>query len=455
MPAIIAKPITATPITARPLTAYRLGESTDGANQLVWHALAANSSGVITDQIKGAGTPTWAHTSSLLLPDYQGVYRAIGAGEAPIVGARWVGGVPYATDELGDPLTDWWFQCQPAYTNSLTYSNDLTNWSWTKGSTTAALNAVGLTGAPNTASTLTDANAGVVGYSVKSATCADDSAVHSSVFYIAKDSDEARFCRLGVSLSGGTVKYELVVINTKTGAITANPATDGSSEIRDAGLFWAVICSLTNNSTGNTSFTANLVPAYNTDGSEIANAAATGSCIVGNVELHLNKTIAQVRGSAPIITAASTVSTTAVYGTFDIANHSDTKGAYMASVNKVLSSTEQAANAAGGQIIAGNRLYYADSSAAHSANDGTTTVSVTDTWAAGATVKLGVAYEDGGNMVAVQDGTAGTPDSYDGDWSATFTIGASANKAPILIKDVRRYNLSYTAGLAKLEEIAA
>ena len=38
---------------------------------------------------------------------------------------------------------------------------------------------------------------------------------------------------------------------------------------------------------------------------------------------------------------------------------------------------------------------------------------------------------------------------------ATFTIGASANKAPILIKDVRRYNLSYTAGLAKLEEIAA
>ncbi|MCB0251881.1 MAG: hypothetical protein KDI07_25155, partial [Anaerolineae bacterium] len=119
MPAITAKPITATPITARPLTAYRLGESTDGANQLVWHALAANSSGVITDQIKGEGAPTWAHTSSLLLPDYQGVYRTIGSGEAPIVGARWVDGVPYATDELGDPLTDWWFQCQPAYTNSL------------------------------------------------------------------------------------------------------------------------------------------------------------------------------------------------------------------------------------------------------------------------------------------------------------------------------------------------
>ena len=155
MPAITAKPITATPITARPLTAYGLGESTEGANPLVWHALAANSSGVITDQIKGAGTPTWAHTSSLLLPDYQGVYRTIGSGEAPIVGARWVDGVPYATDELGDPLTDWWFQCQPSYTNSATYSNDLTNAVWTASNVTVAKDAVGLDGAPNTACTLT------------------------------------------------------------------------------------------------------------------------------------------------------------------------------------------------------------------------------------------------------------------------------------------------------------
>ena len=441
MPAITAKPITATPITARPLTAYRLGESTEGANPLVWHALAANSSGVITDQLKGFGTPTWAHTSSLLLPDYQGVYRTIGAGEAPIVGARWVGGVPYATDELGDPLTDWWFQCQPSYTNSATYSNDLTNAVWTKTTASAALDAIGITGAPNTATTLTDASGVVIGNATRTIAGLSGSAFTADIMVL-KEDDETSFPDFDIG--GKSFRF-----NKKTGDYALRGGTP-TVEVEDLGTWWRIYVSDT--AAGGAIYCS---PAVTAVWGTATQAAAQGSVVVGNYAIHIGKTIAQVRGSAPIITAASTVSTTAVYGTFDIANHSDTKGAYMASVKKVLSSTEQAANAAGGQIIAGNRLYYADSSAAHSANDGTTTVSVTDTWAAGATVKLGVAYEDGGNMVAVQDGTAGTPDSYDGDWSATFTIGASANKAPILIKDVRRYNLSYTAGLAKLEEITA
>jgi len=390
MTAITAKPITATPITARPLTAYRLGESTEGANPLVWHALAANSSGVITDQLKGFGTPTWAHTSSLLLPDYQGVYRTIGSGEAPIVGARWVDGVPYATDEMGDPLTDWWFQCQPAYTNSLTYSNDLTNATggWTEQSATTGLNAVGLSGQANTATTLTDAGAGQYSAVYKSVTTPADTNPIVIRAFILKDTDETRFPAVGIH-PGGTWTDEAWNINTKTGAIqqTADSGDGFIGEVNDAGLWWEVLLQVTNK-IGQTSIRPKVWAAIGTSISTTS-AAATGSCVFGNVELHLNKTIAQVRGSAPIITAASTVSTTAVYGTFDIANHSDTKGAYMATVKKVLSSTEQAANAAGGQIIAGNRLYYADSSAAHSANDGTTTVSVTDTWAADATVKVG------------------------------------------------------------------
>ena len=438
MPAITAKPITATPITARPLTAYGLGESTEGANPLVWHALAANSSGVITDQIKGAGTPTWAHTSSLLLPDYQGVYRAIGAGEAPIVGARWVGGVPYATDELGDPLTDWWFQCQPAYTNSLTYSNDLTNATggWTeKGGVTTAVDAVGLTGAPNTATTLTDGSAGYEYVQKNGAAISADTATHTIRVFVKKDADVSRFPGFQLDVNGGTVQTIKIWLNTSTGAIdTTSSVGTFSAEANDVGDWWEVIGQVANNSTN----TGTRVYAFPASGTTIGSPSptATGSIIVGNVELHLNKTIAAVRGTPAIVTAASTVTITEATGDFDTGNMVDTCGGiYLETVQEVA-----------GNILDG---FLSTTGANFQLSDGTNTA--TRPWTAGTSAQVGIAWDaTAGTMAINVDGTWSSNATYDGSLlSGDLDIFRSPSGASKM-RNLKRYRASNLAAAKAL-----
>ncbi|MCA9326770.1 hypothetical protein KC976_04205, partial [Candidatus Saccharibacteria bacterium] len=424
---------------ARPLTAYGLGESTDGANQLVWHALAANSSGVITDQIKGEGAPTWAHTSTLLLPDYQGVYRTIGAGEAPIVGARWVGGVPYATDEMGAPLTDWWFQCQPAYTNSMTYSNDLTSatggWIET-GASVAALDAVGLTGAPNTATTVTDDDGAAYETTRKNgAAISADTAIHTVRSFVKKDSDVSRFPLVVFELTGGTAQSVSIWLNTSTGATnTTGSVGTVAAEANDAGSWWEVIGSVQNNSTN----TGTRITVYPAAGSTLgaASNAATGSCIVGNAELHLNKTIAAVRGTPAIVTAASTVTITEATGDFDTGNMVDTCGGiYLETVQEVA-----------GNILDG---FLSTTGANFQLSDGTNTA--TRPWTAGTSAQVGIAWDaTAGTMAINVDGTWSSNATYDGSLlSGDLDIFRSPSGASKM-RNLKRYRASNLAAAKAL-----
>ena len=418
MPAITAKPITATPITARPLTAYRLGESTEGANPLVWHALAANSSGVITDQLKGFGTPTWAHTSSLLLPDYQGVYRTIGSGEAPIVGARWVDGVPYATDELGDPLTDWWFQCQPSYTNSATYSNDLTNAVWTASNVTVAKDAVGLDGAPNTACTLT-------------ATAGNGTVIRDAI----------------TAASGGhTTQWH---IKRKTGT--------GNIEITiDNGSTWQDVTSLIDASAFNECLEGLTV----TNPQIGIRIVTSGDAVyVGNSACHLSKTEAQCRGSAPILTAASTVSTTAVYGTFDIANHDNSTGAYYLEMSPAYASGEGGSGVSLRMNVNSGQPVYAASDRVYSRDSDGVAITGVMTFAANDVLKIGAVYSLGENSKqAIENGNASAAYTYSGYTNGDGVIFLDAPNGTAHVRryrNLRRYDLDYAAGLAKLLELTA
>ncbi|MCB0599087.1 MAG: hypothetical protein KDD28_33760, partial [Phaeodactylibacter sp.] len=168
------------------------------------------------------------------------------------------------------------------------------------------------------------------------------------------------------------------------------------------------------------------------------------------------------RGSAPIITAASTVSTTAVYGTFDIANHSDTKGAYYCELIQL----DVSANYSAGPLGVGpsGRIISETSAGVMTSFDGTTVGTLgTGTAIAGTSYKYGVAYSAADSKkTGYKDGAAGSETAYDGEYNATVELQVWAasgfNGAPIRvgkIRDIRRYNLSYAAGLAKLEEITA
>lgn len=168
--------------------------------------------------------------------------------------------------------------------------------------------------------------------------------------------------------------------------------------------------------------------------------------------------IASIRGSSPIITAASTVSTTAVYGTFDIANHNQDKGAYFAEWQSGIAYNEHA-TATFGLICSDGQNYgqlYFHGADAVRTYDGTTTVGKTLSFESFTAYKSGVSYGSS-TMNIVVDGTAGTSGVYDGAYGVgQGAIMMGRNEYGVTkIRDLRRYNLSYAAGLAKLEEITA
>lgn len=188
--------------------------------------------------------------------------------------------------------------------NSCIQSYDLTTAAWT-GAATVAINAVGLQGTPNAATTLTDNSAGAVQIRTPAAVVSvtSDNAKHTAAVWIKKDSDTTRFPAVYAYLSGGSAVDRRLHLNTQTGAVTSLVAT-GTSTFRviDDGLWWIVEIVLTNNTSGNVNFSAEVSPANGTVFGTTA-VAAQGSCIVGNVQLEKNAAFV----SSPILTTTVAV----------------------------------------------------------------------------------------------------------------------------------------------------
>ena len=180
-------------------------------------------------------------------------------------------------------------------TNSLPDSRDFTGWS---ASAQTAYDQVGLFGEPSTATLVTDSN--VAGFELidsPAVVIPDDTATHTARWFVKKDSDETRFPRMELRLTGGTVDFSLLYLNTATGAATdAGSGASSVYEVNSHGDWWEVVHNITNNASGNTSAS---VRCYTAIGIALgtSTATATGSTIIGNVEIHLNKTIAEVAGT--------------------------------------------------------------------------------------------------------------------------------------------------------------
>ena len=198
---------------------------------------------------------------------------------------------------------------QPARTTLIAWSRDLTNAAWTEaGTNVAALDAVGMDGAANSACTLTDNDGAANERLEQSRTVSANTNPHTARVFIAKDGVTSRFSGLDLDLStGGARQRQLVHLNTSTGA-TASAATEGAGgafEANSAGDRWELLIEVAN--VNNTVALTGLRPA---DGAVLGtqSTAATGSAVYGNVEFYENKTIEQIRGTAPIFTGAAAVS---------------------------------------------------------------------------------------------------------------------------------------------------
>lgn len=197
-------------------------------------------------------------------------------------------------------------------TNSLTFANDIANAAWSKTATMGAvLNAVGIDGRANGATTLTDVDGAVFQSASRVIAIANDNATHTVSIYFTKDSNQSRFPQVKLILTGGTTQVQrAVAINTATGATSLhNTSGTGTFRTIDGATihpllanWWILEITATNNTSGNTSAQVQIYPAAGTVlGAD--NAAATGSTIVGLAQLELN---ASVFGP-PIITGAAAI----------------------------------------------------------------------------------------------------------------------------------------------------
>jgi hypothetical protein len=230
-------------------------------------------------------------------------------------------------DTVGTPLAEVpYLQYYPAAQNDLPHSNTLSTFADNPGVSRTS-NQVGLTGEANTAVTVTRssdlANYGTYFANLPvtwTTTC-------TIVLYIKATTSAATFPLIKQDWKSGGGINKNYCFNTDTGVLTV---ADGSvsvtaTEVIRVGDWWKVMLQ---NDGASTSATPSYAPAYNTDGSSTGNDAAYGSSILGNYEIHADKTIAQVRGLGPIFTVASAVATDFTLYEFDYANHADDKTAY-------------------------------------------------------------------------------------------------------------------------------
>ena len=377
--------------------------------------------------------------------------------------AAWTQQPEYSNNGEWTPDTDWQYiatkdpslYAAPELENSIPQSWDLTDAAWTEtGTSVAALDAVGMSGAPNTACTLTDDDGAAYEYVAETITVPNDSSSNTVRIFIKKDADETRHPSVFVQLTGGTSVSQMPIFSTKTGAVGGRVFNEGSDEFNLRGEYWEGLLQVDNNSSGNTSLTVTIYAARSSNGTSSA-TTATGSIIVGNVELHEGKTIAEVRGSAPIFTSGSAATTDAVQIAYDIANHSDEQGLYAAEWMPFISKTEHDAEGFSNNHILGsaNSIAYVHAASTISSYDGATAIHQGGEWGA-EYHSLSVAYGDA-QREARLNGTA-VEGAYDGAWVMGASLPVlSGNQFPALIRNVRRYNLPYEAAKAKAEELTS
>ncbi len=204
------------------------------------------------------------------------------------------------------------FVSDPGGTNSALHSNDFSDAVWVKTATpTLAQDQIGIDGVSNTAWSFTDDNAGAQEPIIQTVAIPNDSNTNLASIFVKKDSDETRFFEINLIYDGGTAVRTALDFNTATGATAFRLDDSGSGAATVNSLtvkgvdWWRVTVSAPNNSSGNTSGKIQLYAAIGTI-IGTAGSAATGTCIISQCDLELDKTYPGL----PIPTTTSAVTST-------------------------------------------------------------------------------------------------------------------------------------------------
>jgi len=226
---------------------------------------------LVRDYISGTDwTQTYAGTNRTRI-NSAGLLEAVGA-NTPVI------------DHVGASLEPA-LRLEPAAANLLFGTRTFTAAAgWDLFDSTSVKDAVGVDGVANSATTLTDTSAGVLGMirRVLSKSASDSTTYFLSTIHIAKTSGATTFPGTGVIFYGVAVKTAYFTVNTNTGVLTAYSANDAAnigSEIKSAGLFWRVSVWAQDNG-ANATFNHRVYSSVNTDASGTWSNTPQGSCVI-------------------------------------------------------------------------------------------------------------------------------------------------------------------------------
>jgi hypothetical protein len=180
------------------------------------------------------------------------------------------------------------YPTSPSLENLFTSGTFRTFSAWDTVDATCTKDQVGVDGAANGASTVSDSDGTQYRECVELITIPADTNWNTVGLFFAKDNDETRFPEFQINIGATAQKTQ---INTKTGA-TNDRVNDGESYCFDAGDFWFLIIRLEGDG-ADTTAQIFLYPAVTTvfGSTEVS---ATGSCIVDFAQFMTNSRICPV-----------------------------------------------------------------------------------------------------------------------------------------------------------------
>ena len=416
-------------------------------------------------QVVGIGTPNFSIPNELFLPDHEGVYHYFkGGNTAPWHGARLVdAGLglwdAYSNDapDSNTPLAVMpKLYASPAQLNRNPRSHKLANWT-PQGIGGVNQNiAVGLDGTIS-ASRVTDTDSGQF-YATTMEVPVNATAQITSQWAIAKRVSQTAWVGLG-NQGGGGFSATYIAFNQVTGDynVIAGAYTkiivDGSNPD-----FWFITMEQANIGTV---FGQKVWAALSTDGTTL-DASAQGYVDVAYASVTDESTAHQVAGSAPIMTNGSVAESQAAIGIdYDPANFSNDKSAWYCEVTPQYAWDELGGISnpflVAGLGSGGWLLYDHPSGQRFTSYDGTNSCLVNSVFYDGSTVlKLGIPYDVATPAWTINgQGVYGTEVLKQPAFAGTrLSLGFGVTK-PFLIGNLRRYNLPYIEGKAKIDELMA
>jgi hypothetical protein len=262
---------------------------------------------------------------------------------------------------------------------------------------------------------------------------ANDNATYTASLYVRKTTGgtSATF-GFNFQLTGGTLVGVSPRINTDTGALLS-----GSGTVQNAGAYWRLSATVTNNTTGNTSLVLSVFAATAPNGVSVDSSAATGSAIIYGAQLE-----AGAFATSYIPTIASTVTRSADVATITGSLFSQWfNPAEGTLIVNIVPSLTIAANTRAGTITDGtNRIadVYIDAGAWKTFN-GTTNVTPSGSTAVlNADVKFAAAYRSGDYAASMNGGSVGTATTAGVQVSNRLTMGTNiTNSAGFLNGHIR------------------